>query len=43
MNQIDRQSALGALTSVEKSQSLIDTWNQTSELLRQNAVQNFKN
>ena len=32
----------GNLTSVEKSQRLIDTWNQTSEILRQTAVQNFR-
>jgi hypothetical protein len=32
----------GNLTSVEKSQRLIDTWNQTSETLRQTAVQNFR-
>ena len=32
----------GNLTTVEKSQRLIDTWNQTSETLRQNAVQNFR-
>lgn len=30
------------MTSVEKSQRLIDTWNQTSETLRQTAVQNFR-
>lgn len=32
----------GNLTSVEKSQRLIDTWNQTSETLRQAAVHNFR-
>lgn len=32
----------GNLTSVEKSQRLIDTWNHTSETLRQTAVQNFR-
>ena len=32
----------GNITSVEKSQRLIDTWNQTSEVLRQTAVQNFR-
>jgi hypothetical protein len=32
----------GNITSVEKSQRLIDTWNQTSEMLRQAAVQNFR-
>jgi len=37
-NEIER----GNLTSVEKSQRLIDTWNQTSETLRQTAVHNFR-
>lgn len=32
----------GNVTSVEKSQRLIDTWNQTSETLRHSAVQNFR-
>ena len=32
----------GRLTSVEKTQQLLDTWNQTSEKLRQEAVQNFR-
>ena len=40
---IEQQSASGLLTSVEKSQCLIDTWNQTSDLLRHNAIQNFRN
>lgn len=35
-------SQIGNVTSVEKSQALIDTWNQTSETLRQLAVQNFR-
>lgn len=39
---IEQQVAAGSLTSVEKSQCLIDTWNQTSDLLRQAAVQNFR-
>lgn len=43
MSIIEKQHSIGALTSVEKSTYLIDTWNQTSESLRQNAVQNFKN
>lgn len=43
MKRIEKQNSMGSLTSVEKSQYLIDTWNQTSEFLRQNAVQNFKN
>ena len=42
-HKIEQQSAAGSLTSVEKSQCLIDTWNQTSDLLRQNAIQNFRN
>lgn len=41
-HKIEQKSASGSLTSVEKSQYLIDTWNQTSDLLRQNAIQNFK-
>ena len=32
----------GNVTSVEKTQRLIDTWNQTSETLRHSAVQNFR-
>ena len=42
-HKIEQQSAAGSLTSVEKSQCLIDTWNQTSDLLRQNAITNFRN
>lgn len=42
-HKIEQHSAAGCLTSVEKSQCLIDTWNQTSDLLRQNAIQNFRN
>lgn len=42
-HRIEQQSASGLLTSVEKSQCLIDTWNQTSDLLRHNAIQNFRN
>ena len=41
-SQIDQQNAAGLLTSVEKSQCLIDTWNQTSDLLRVSAIQNFR-
>ena len=40
---LEQNSMAGNITSVEKSQRMIDTWNQTSELLRQNAVQNFRN
>lgn len=32
----------GKLTMVEKSQQLIDTWNETSEAIRHAAVQNFR-
>ena len=42
-HKIEQQSAAGSLTSVEKSQCLIDTWNQTSDYLRQTAIQNFRN
>ena len=41
-HKIEQQNAAGSLTTVEKSQCLIDTWNQTSDLLRQNAIQNFR-
>lgn len=39
----EQQSISGNLTSVEKSQRMISTWNQTSEILRKTAVQQFKN
>ena len=39
----EQQSRCGNLTSVEKSQRMISTWNQTSEILRKTAVQQFKN
>lgn len=42
MGNVTNAIEAGTLTSVEKSQRLIDTWNQTSETLRQNAVQNFR-
>lgn len=42
LNQVTNQIQAGNLTSVEKSQRLIDTWNQTSETLRQTAVHNFR-
>ena len=32
----------GTLTTVEKSQQLIDTWNQTSETLREKAIHHFR-
>ena len=42
METVQNDIQAGNLTSVEKSQRLIDTWNQTSETLRQTAVQNFR-
>ena len=39
----EQHSISGNLTSVEKSQRMISTWNQTSEILRKTAVQQFKN
>ena len=42
MNDVTYAIQTGNLTSVEKSQRLIDTWNHTSETLRQTAVQNFR-
>lgn len=42
LNNVTNSMLRGHLTSVEKSQRLIDTWNQTSENLRQTAVQNFR-
>ena len=42
MNEVTNAIQTGNVTSVEKSQRLIDTWNQTSENLRQAAVQNFR-
>ena len=42
LNDVTNAIQRGNLTSVEKSQRLIDTWNQTSETLRQTAVQNFR-
>jgi hypothetical protein len=41
-DQIDQYNNRGLLTSVEKSTYLIDIWNQTSDKLRQTAIQNFK-
>lgn len=40
--EIENSHASGSLTGVEKSQWLIDTWNQTSDSLRQNAIHNFR-
>lgn len=42
LNQVKNAIRSGNLTNVEKSQRLIETWNQTSETLRQTAVQNFR-
>ena len=42
MRELTTANKIGNITSVEKSQRLIDTWNQTSEILRQTAVQNFR-
>lgn len=39
----DQQGRSGNLTNVEKSQRMISTWNDTSEILRKTAVQQFKN
>jgi len=40
--QIDQYIECGLLTNVEKTQYLIEIWNQTSDTLRQTAIQNFK-
>lgn len=40
--QIDQYIDCGVLTNVEKTQYLIEIWNQTSDTLRQTAIQNFK-
>ena len=42
MEDVTNAIQAGNLTSVEKSQRLIDTWNQTSETLRQTAVHHFR-
>jgi hypothetical protein len=42
IGELNNANKTGNITSVEKSQRLIDTWNQTSEILRQTAVQNFR-
>ena len=39
---IDKYITCGLLTNVEKSQYLIEIWNQTSDKLRQASIQNFK-
>ena len=42
IQKLRQDSLAGNITSVENSQRMIDTWNQTSELLRQNAIQQFR-
>ena len=41
--QVNKKNLAGSITGVEKSQQMIDLWNQLSENLRQTAVQNFRN
>lgn len=41
--QINTKNVAGNMTGVEKSQQMIDIWNQMSEDLRQKAVHNFRN
>lgn len=41
--QVNTKNLAGSITGVEKSQQMIDLWNQLSENLRQTAVQNFRN
>nr|YP_009019333.1 beta' subunit of RNA polymerase [Auxenochlorella protothecoides]AGL10868.1 beta' subunit of RNA polymerase [Auxenochlorella protothecoides]AGN72510.1 beta subunit of RNA polymerase [Auxenochlorella protothecoides] len=36
------ENLAGNITSIEKSQRTIDIWNTTSELLRENVIENFK-
>ena len=38
----DYETLAGNITSIEKSQRTIDIWNSTSELLRENVIENFK-
>ncbi len=42
IQKLRQDSLAGNITSVENSQRMIDTWNQTSEFLRQNAIQQFR-
>ncbi len=42
IKQLEKLNIIGSLTNVEKSQCLIDIWNQTSDALKQQAVQNFR-
>ena len=41
-NSVNTKKFAGNLTGVEKSQQMIDIWNQLSESLREKAVQNFR-
>jgi|YelNatPaOPRAMG01_1025707.scaffolds.fasta_scaffold00564_42 hypothetical protein len=42
IKQLEKLNIIGSLTNVEKSQCLIDIWNQTSDTLKHQAVQNFR-
>lgn len=42
MSTVSTVKMTGTLTTVEKSQQLIDTWNQTSEILREKAIHHFR-
>lgn len=42
MSTVTTVKMTGTLTTVEKSQQLIDTWNQTSETLREKAIHHFR-
>lgn len=42
MSTVSTVKMTGTLTTVEKSQQLIDTWNQTSETLREKAIHHFR-
>lgn len=42
IQKLRQDSLAGKITSVENSQRMIDTWNQTSEFLRQNAIHQFR-
>lgn len=42
MDTVTTVKMTGTLTTVEKSQQLIDTWNQTSETLREKAINHFR-
>ena len=42
MSTVSTVKMTGTVTTVEKSQQLIDTWNQTSETLRETAIHHFR-